>query len=104
MAGSVKVQEERMQALEAEVAALMERNKRVDQNKAWEIGNVRKAVLFGTTYVAMVGLFAFADYIEYAAAGKPMAAYRPFVLSMVPTCAFFISTLALNCIRTNCCS
>jgi hypothetical protein len=66
-----------------EIAAIKERNARVEADKAWETSKARKIVIAVLTYLVIV-LFFFA-------AGLP----SPFVNAVVPTAGFVLSTLSL---------
>ena len=69
--------------LRAEIAAIKERNAKVESDKSWETSWSRKFVIFILTYGAII--------IYFYAAGLP----NPFVNSLVPALAFVISTLSL---------
>ncbi|MBI2483750.1 hypothetical protein HYV71_01020 [Candidatus Uhrbacteria bacterium] len=72
-----------IEELNQEVAALKERNRRVEADKAWETSLTRKVAILVITYFIV---FAF-----FLAAGVP----RPFVNAVVPTLAFALSTATL---------
>ena len=69
--------------LEQEILLLKERNKRVEADKAWETSKARKFIIAILTYICMVIFFYFA--------GLP----KPFINSIVPALAFWLSTLTL---------
>ncbi|MGV8161726.1 MAG: hypothetical protein ACP5N2_00155 [Candidatus Nanoarchaeia archaeon] len=63
------------------------RNKRVELDKAWETSLARKISIALLTYVVIVIFFIFAKLPN------------PFVNSIVPAVAFFISTLSLDYLK-----
>lgn len=46
-----------LQQLEKRIAAIEERNRRVEADKAWEVSAFRKVILLLLTYAVIVGLF-----------------------------------------------
>jgi len=72
-----------MKNLEARLAAIEERNKKVELDKAWETSWSRKIVIVVLTYFTIVLFFHFAQ-LEKA-----------FINSIVPTIGFVLSTLSL---------
>ena len=72
--------EERIQALE-------DRNKRVEQDKAWETSLERRAALVILTYIVM-NIFLYS-----------IGASRPYINAIVPTLGFFLSTLTLKWLK-----
>ena len=70
--------------IEKEIAAIKERNKKVETDKAWEISWTRKILIAILTYFILVVFFYFA--------GLP----NPFINSIVPTIAFLSSTFSLS--------
>ena len=71
-------------ALEKDLAAIKERNKRVEMEKAWETSWTRTILISILTYLLIVIFFTFA--------GLP----KPFLNSIVPSVAFIISTSSLS--------
>lgn len=69
--------------LENRIIKLEERNKLVENDKAWETSITRRSVLMGSTYLVL-GLYMFAVNIE-----------RPWINAIVPTFGFMLSTLSL---------
>ena len=69
------------------IEAIEKRNKRVEMDKAWETSWARKVVVAVLTYVTIAMFF--------IAAGLP----KPFINSLVPTAAFILSTLSLDCLK-----
>ena len=77
----------RLAKLEREVAAIKERNARVEADKAWETSWTRRAVVFIATY-AVIALFLFA-------AGVP----EPLLNALIPALAFVLSTATLGFVK-----
>lgn len=74
--------------LEEEVKQIVERNKRVEADKAWETSGFRKILIFLITYiVASVWLY----IIENNA---------PLLNALVPSLGWLLSTLMLPSIKT----
>jgi len=65
------------------IKKIIERNRRVEADKAWETSKARKIIIAVLTYIVIVIFFYFA--------GLP----KPFVNSIVPALAFVVSTLTL---------
>jgi hypothetical protein len=82
----IKLQE-RVSVVESELAAIRNRNHRVESNKAWETSRVRLFSVTGITYVTMLLVF------------LVLGSSRPFVDALVPTTGFFLSTLSLSLVR-----
>ena len=76
-----------IKSLEEEIEKIKQRNRRVELDKAWETSLTRKFLIAVLTYVVMIIFFYFA--------GLP----KPFVNSIVPALAFFISTLTVPFIK-----
>ncbi|HIH38530.1 hypothetical protein J4460_00995 [Candidatus Woesearchaeota archaeon] len=70
-------------SLQKEIDQIRERNARVEADKAWETSKARKFIIAILTYICMVIFFYFA--------GLP----KPFINSIVPALAFWLSTLTL---------
>jgi hypothetical protein len=76
-----------MNKLEARVAAIEERNRRVELDKGWETSWTRRITIAILTYgVVVTYLFAIGND-------------KPFVNSFVPVGGFLLSTLALQSIK-----
>jgi hypothetical protein len=69
--------------LEKEIELLKERNKRVEADKAWETSGFRKLIIAVLTYLTIALLFLVARL------PNPLAG------AIVPSAAFFLSTLSL---------
>ena len=65
------------------IKSVIERNRRVEADKAWETSRTRKIIIAVFTYIVIVIFFYFA--------GLP----KPFINSIVPALAFVLSTLTL---------
>ena len=74
-------------SLQNQINAIMERNKRVEADKAWEISLTRKLLIAILTYFVIVVFFLFA--------GLP----KPFINSIVPALAFLLSTLTVPFVK-----
>jgi hypothetical protein len=73
--------------IEEEIAAIKERNMRVERDKRWETSFVRRAVIIVVTYIAA---FALLSYI-----GAPQA----YTGAFVPCLGYLLSTLSLTIVR-----
>ena len=69
--------------LKKDIQEIKERNKRVENDKAWETSWTRRIIIAILTYIVMVIFFYFASLP------------KPFLNSIVPALAFFLSTLTL---------
>ncbi len=69
--------------LKEEIEKLKERNKRVEADKAWETSFARKVLIAIATYI-IISLFLWVAKIP-----------EPLINAVVPTIAFFISTLTI---------
>lgn len=69
---------------EKEIEKIKERNKKVEQDKAWEVSFIRKIIIAVLTYIVIV--------IFFFVAKLP----NPFLNSIVPATAFILSTLSLS--------
>lgn len=73
--------------IEQEIAAIKERNKRVEADKAWEISWLRKLLIVVTTYtIACITLYTIGVNDFYISA-------------IMPTVGFILSTLSFNLIK-----
>jgi hypothetical protein len=82
----IKLQE-RLSVVENELAAIRNRNHRVESNKAWETSRVRLFSITAITYVTMVLVF------------LVLGSNRPLIDALIPTTGFFLSTLSLSFLR-----
>ncbi len=73
-----------MSDLNKRVAAIEERNRRVEADKAWEISWTRRILIAVLTYL-LIGSFLFVIENE-----------RPWVNALVPAAGFLLSTLAVG--------
>lgn len=76
-----------MNNLEKRVAAIEERNRRVEMDKAWETSWTRRISITLLTYVVVA---VYLHFIKNSA---------PFINALVPAVGFLISTLLLKSIR-----
>ena len=72
-----------MKDIEKRLEVIVQRNKRVELDKAWETSWLRKILITILTYLTMV-LFFFVAQLP-----------KPFINSIVPTAGFVLSTLSL---------
>lgn len=72
-----------MKNLESKINQILERNARVEADKAWETSWARRAIIAVFTYAIIVLLMV------------NIRDPNPFFDALVPTCAFVISTAAL---------
>ena len=73
--------------LENRVKQLEARNKRVEQNKAWETSWTRKITIAGLTYIVVWLYLFFVVKVD------------PWINAIVPTMGFLLSTLTLGYIK-----
>lgn len=69
--------------IKEEIAIIKARNKKVEADKAWEISLFRKVLIAFLTYFTFVIFFISVDF------------QKPFINALVPTLAYFISTLSI---------
>jgi hypothetical protein len=69
--------------LSANIQAILERNARVEAEKAWEVSWTRRMIIAGITYITAVIFLSFTD--------QPL----PLLLALVPTGGYLLSTLSL---------
>ncbi len=70
-------------SIKESIKKIIDRNRKVEADKAWETSKTRKVIVAILTYIVIVIFFYFA--------GLP----KPFVNSIVPALAFVVSTLTL---------
>ena len=73
--------------LDQEIKSIKERNKRVENDKAWETSYLRKGLLLIYTYLAIGIYFNFIDIPKH------------WLNAVVPSVAFLLSTLTLPLIK-----
>ncbi|MBI2636510.1 hypothetical protein HYW84_04280 [Candidatus Peregrinibacteria bacterium] len=76
-----------MNSVEEKIQALIERNRRVEIDKAWETSFTRRVFIAVVTYSAAALLF--------WSAGLP----TPLLQALIPSAAYFISTLSLPWVK-----
>lgn len=76
-----------MQDLESRIATIEKRNARVEIDKAWETSLTRKVCIMVLTYSTIAVFFFVASLPD------------PFVNAVVPSIAFFLSTLTMGVIK-----
>ncbi|MEK7514606.1 MAG: hypothetical protein AAB587_02180 [Patescibacteria group bacterium] len=73
--------------IQAELAALKERNKRVEQDKAWETSWTRRVFIMALTYaIAAIWLIMIDDT-------------NPYLKAFVPTGGYLLSTISLPILK-----
>lgn len=75
-------------SLEARVAALEARNKKVEADKAWETSWVRRGAIMLLTYLCVVAYLHFVIHVS------------PRLNALVPVVGFFLSTLTISFLKT----
>ena len=73
--------------IEQEIKKIKERNKRVEQDKAWETSKTRKISIAVLTYFVMV-------LVMYS-----LKMDSPFIGAIIPTLGFTLSTFSLDFIK-----
>lgn len=79
--------EEKLKKLEERIAAIEERNKRVETDKAWEGSTLRKILIIVMTYIFAVLYLTIADTTN------------PYLGAVVPCVGFFLSTQSILFIK-----
>lgn len=73
--------------MKKKIDSIIERNKKVEADKAWEISKTRRAIIALLTYMVVV-VFLYS-----------INAPNPWINALVPTMGFIISTLVLKPIK-----
>jgi len=76
-----------MKDMEQRIAVIEQRNKKVEQDKAWETSLVRRLSITSLTYIVVL-LYLVTIHNE-----------KPFINALVPAIGYFLSTLVLRSIR-----
>lgn len=76
-----------MKNLEARITAIEERNRNVEQDKAWETSWTRRVSIAALTYAVVLGYL------------LVIKNDQPFINALVPSLGFMLSTLVLRSIR-----
>jgi len=76
-----------LEQIKFDMATIKERNRRVENDKAWETSLTRKILIAILTYIVIVIFFYFANLP------------KPFINAIVPTLGFFISTLSVSLVK-----
>ena len=79
--------ETRLAAIESEIQAIKERNKKVELDKAWETSRFRIVSVVVLTYILMCLTF---WVIEVA---------HPFINAIIPTLGYYLSTQSLPLLK-----
>lgn len=77
-----------IQELDSRITKIEQRNKKVENDKAWETSLSRRLLLIGFTYLS-ISLYLNAIAIE-----------RPWLNAIVPAIGFFLSTLTLPALKS----
>jgi len=76
-----------LEQIKFDIETIKERNRRVENDKAWETSLTRKILIAILTYIVIVIFFYFANLP------------KPFINAIVPTLGFFISTLSVSLVK-----
>ena len=76
-----------MEELVSRIEKIEERNKRVENDKAWETSTLRKILIITFTYIFAVLYLKIADTTN------------PFLGAVVPCVGFYLSTQSINIIK-----
>lgn len=79
--------EDKIKELEEKIIEIENRNKRVEQDKAWETSSLRKILIIVMTYIFAVLYLTVADNSN------------PFFGAVVPCVGFFLSTQSIKIIK-----
>lgn len=79
--------EKKIEVLEKKIQEIEARNKRVEQDKAWETSNLRKICIIIMTYIFAVLYLTIADTTN------------PYFGAVVPCVGFFLSTQSIQVIK-----
>ncbi|MCA0228643.1 hypothetical protein LCH21_04320 [Patescibacteria group bacterium] len=77
-----------MKDLEKQIARIEQRNKQVEQNKAWETSWTRRISIALLTYVVVWMYLQFVVHVD------------PWINAIIPTAGFLMSTLTLTFIKS----
>jgi len=76
-----------LENLEKRIKAIEERNRRVENDKAWETSNFRKISVAVTTYIIITIVMYFLGFENI------------FIGALIPTFGFLLSTLSINLLK-----
>jgi len=79
--------DDRISKIEQELAAIKERNSRVEAEKAWEVSGFRKAVIAVVTYVLASLVLYFIGVPNF------------YLSALIPTLGYILSTLSLPFVK-----
>ena len=74
-------------SIEERIAVIEQRNKRVEQDKAWETSWIRRVGIMVLTYLVVVAYLKFVVNID------------PWINALVPVIGFLLSTLTLSALK-----
>lgn len=75
---------QKLEQIEDDIKKLKQRNKKVEQNKAWEVSIARKSILSILIYICVLICFLYLDISN------------PFFNAIIPTTAFILSTMSMT--------
>jgi polyferredoxin len=76
-----------IEQLEKDILKIKQRNRRVEQDKAWEVSKTRKILIATLTYSIIVLFF----YVIHVG--------NPWLSAVVPTLGFLLSTLSIPLVK-----
>lgn len=79
---------EEIESLKKEMAAIKERNRRVEKEKAWETSLTRRFSIVVLTYLVMITVL------------MAMGNDQPFTNAIIPTVGYLLSTLSIGAVKT----
>ncbi len=74
-------------SLKKEIEKIKDRNRRVEQDKAWETSWARRIAIAVTTYI-LISIFLIIIKVE-----------KPFLSAIIPSIAYLISTATINVLK-----
>lgn len=76
-----------IEQLKKDILEIKERNKKVEQDKAWETSLTRKFLIATLTYIVIVVFFSFGGFS------------KPLLNAIVPTLGFLLSTTSVSFVK-----
>ena len=73
--------------IEGQVKSILERNERVEADKAWETSKLRRAIIAAVTYIIVLYFLLLANIPN------------PYVNALVPAMAYVLSTLSIPVLK-----
>lgn len=84
----MKTNIDEIEHLKLEIKKIIERNKKVETDKAWETSLTRRVFIAVSTYILVVVLLI------------SIGAEKPFLTAIVPAVAYLVSTISLTIIKS----